>query len=120
MASRQVSSNDNHQTDLMKLLRSTDFVWGVVDIIPETNFPDIRNKTAIHSHNGSCMIIPREGDKVRLYIQITDRATVDPHNWRVDKAKMGPEKILEVANKSFYPYSISAKSFDWWTIYGSE
>ncbi|KAF7794992.1 hypothetical protein EIP86_006136 [Pleurotus ostreatoroseus] len=96
----------------------TDYVWGVVDIIPETDFPDIRNKTAIHSNNGSCMIIPREGDKVRLYIQITDKATIDPANWRTDKAKMGPEKILQVAKKTFYPYTISAKSFDWWTIYG--
>ena len=65
------------------------------------------------------MIIPREGDKVRLYIQITDKSTIDPSNWRADKAKMGPEKILQVAKKTFYPYSISAKSFDWWTIYGS-
>ena len=99
---------------------SSDFVWGVVDVIPETDFPDIRNKCAIHSNNGSCMIIPREGDKVRLYIQIADKATVDPQHWREDKAKMSPEKIIQVAKKTFYPYSISAKSFDWWTIYGSE
>ena len=40
--------------------------------MPSTNFPDIRNRTAIHSPNGSCMIIPREGDKVRLYIQLSE------------------------------------------------
>ena len=66
------------------------------------------------------MIIPREGDKVRLYIQIADKATVDPHNWRADKAKMSPEKIMQVAKKTFYPYKIDAKSYDWWTIYGSQ
>ena len=36
-----------------------DYVWGVIDSIPETDFPDIRNKSAIHSSNGSCMVIPR-------------------------------------------------------------
>ena len=44
----------------------TDYIWGVVDTIPETDFPDIRNRTAIHSDNGSCMVIPREGDTVRF------------------------------------------------------
>lgn len=37
----------------------SDYVWGVVDTIPETDFPDIRNRCAIHSRNGSCMVIPR-------------------------------------------------------------
>jgi len=39
-----------------------DFIWGVLDMVPsaETDFPDYRNKAAIHSDNGSCMIIPRE------------------------------------------------------------
>jgi len=44
----------------------TDYIWGVVDSIPETDFPDIRNRTAIHSDNGSCMVIPREGDTVSI------------------------------------------------------
>ena len=35
-------------------------------MVPDTDFPDIRCKCAIHSNNGSCMIVPREGDKVRL------------------------------------------------------
>ncbi|QRW10735.1 phenol 2-monooxygenase [Ceratobasidium sp. AG-Ba] len=33
----------------------TDFVWGVVDTIPDTDFPDIRNRTAIHSDNGAIL-----------------------------------------------------------------
>lgn len=74
-----------------------DFVWGVVDMVPETNFPDIRNRCAIHSNNGSCMIIPREGDMIRLYIQLCDKDALDPTTGRVDRSKMGPEKLIEVS-----------------------
>ncbi|CCM01361.1 uncharacterized protein FIBRA_03411 [Fibroporia radiculosa] len=95
----------------------TDYIWGVLDLIPDTDFPDIRNRCAIHSHNGSCMIIPREGDMVRLYIQLADKDVVDSKG-RVDKSKVGPEKIMEVANKSLYPYTISTSHpIDWWTLY---
>jgi len=87
-------------------------------MIPDTNFPDIRNKTAIHSTNGSCMIIPREGDIVRLYIQLSDRDVVDPVSGRVDKSRMSPEKLLEVARKTFHPFELrNPQEIEWWTIY---
>ncbi|KAJ7140287.1 FAD binding domain-containing protein [Mycena crocata] len=96
----------------------TDHVWGVVDMVPQTDFPDIRNKTAIHSENGSCMIIPREGDKVRLYIQLEGKDAVDASSGRIDKRRIGPHQLLEVARKSFYPYVFQTPDeFDWWTIY---
>lgn len=66
------------------------------------------------------MIIPREGDKVRLYLQLTDSDVVDSETGRVDKNKMGPEKLMQVAKKSFYPYTMNAEEFEWWTIYISE
>jgi hypothetical protein len=78
------------------LIQNKDYIWGVMDFIPDTDFPDIRNKTAIHSLNGSCMIIPREGDIVRLYIQLSDADVIDPVTKRVDKNRMNPEKLLEV------------------------
>ncbi|KAG6841242.1 hypothetical protein C0991_000526 [Blastosporella zonata] len=74
----------------------TDYVWGVVDMIPDTDFPDIRNRCAIHSNHGSCMIIPREGDKVRFYVQLGSREAIDATNGRVDKEQMDPEKLLNV------------------------
>ncbi|KAH9057459.1 FAD binding domain-containing protein [Lactarius vividus] len=99
----------------------TDFVWGVVDIVPSevTDFPDIRNKSAIHSTNGSCMVIPREGDKIRLYIQLSDTDAVNPQTGRVDLGRYDPERLLKVANKIFRPYTIHAvpDQIDWWTIY---
>lgn len=101
-----------------------DFVWGVVDIVPSesTDFPDTRNKSAIHSRNGSCMVIPREGDKIRLYIQLSDTDAVNPQTGRVDLGRYDPKRLLEVANKTFRPYTIDAApdQIDWWTIYQSE
>ncbi|KAG8900286.1 hypothetical protein FRB99_006141 [Tulasnella sp. 403] len=94
----------------------TDYIWGVVDSVPETDFPDIRNRTAIHSKNGSCMVIPREGDTVRLYVQLSEVEV--GQSGRLDKAKMGPEQVMETARKSFAPYKITfPKELEWWTIY---
>lgn len=66
------------------------------------------------------MIIPREGDLVRLYVQLTDAEVLNPETGRVDKDKMGPEKLMEVAQRTFHPFKIDTKAFDWWTIYISE
>ena len=73
----------------------TNYVWGVIDMVPDTDFPDIRNKTAVHSNNGSCMIIPREGDMVRVYIQLGSES-IDTTSGRVDKSNLSPEKLLAV------------------------
>jgi phenol 2-monooxygenase len=44
------------------------------------------------------MIIPREGDMVRLYIQLSDSDALDTTTGRVDRNKMGPEKLIEVCS----------------------
>lgn len=43
------------------------------------------------------MVIPREGDTVRLYIQLSDRDVIDPSTGRVDKRRMNPQKLLSVS-----------------------
>ncbi len=88
----------------------------------KTDFPDTRNKSAIHSANGSCMVIPREGDKIRVYVQLSDTDAVDPETGRVDLGRYGPERLLDVAKKTFKPYTIDAvpDKIDWWTIYQSK
>ena len=114
----------------------TEDVWGVVDSTPDTDFPDIRSKCVIHSNNGSCMTIPREGDKVRLYVQLDSKNTADPSTMRVDKGKVNLYQLfdvcaclfsfiefiydswIQVARKSLYPYTIQTPAvFDWWTVY---
>lgn len=85
----------------------SDYNWGVVDLVPETNFPDIRNRVAIHSDNGSCMIIPREGDKARLYIQLSDQDVIDPATGRVDQNRMSAEELLAVCQYATVIRSLS-------------
>jgi phenol 2-monooxygenase (NADPH) len=65
-------------------------------MIPETNFPHTRIICAIQSNIGSCLIIPREGDLVRLYVQLSDNPALDSSTGRVDCNRMSPEKIVDV------------------------
>ncbi|EXJ83569.1 phenol 2-monooxygenase [Capronia coronata CBS 617.96] len=95
---------------------STDYIWGVLDIIPITDFPDIRMRCAIHSaSSGSVMVIPRENKLVRLYIQLT---TVGAGNaGKFDRSKITPDLILRSAQKIMAPYKITYRYCDWWTAY---
>ncbi|KAH8882508.1 phenol hydroxylase [Thozetella sp. PMI_491] len=95
---------------------ATDFIWGVMDIIPITDFPDIRMRCAIHSaENGSLMVIPRENGLVRLYIQLKE-VTPDASG-RADRSKITPEVIFGAAQKILSPYKIDYEYCDWWTAY---
>jgi hypothetical protein len=73
-----------------------DSIWGVVDIIADTDFPDVRNCSIINSTSGSCILIPREEDKIRLYMQLSDSDILDQTTGLVDKNRMSPKKLLEV------------------------
>ncbi|GFF30036.1 phenol 2-monooxygenase [Aspergillus udagawae] len=95
---------------------STDYIWGVLDIIPVTDFPDIRMRCAIHSaHNGSIMVIPRENKLVRLYIQL--QSAVGASGGKVDRSWITPEVILRQAQKILAPYKLTYTYCDWWTAY---
>lgn len=100
---------------------STDYIWGVLDIVPITDFPDIRMRCAIHSaESGSVMVIPRENKLVRLYIQVTTtekNSDGTSAGSRVDRSKITPEVILQSANKILAPYTLSYRTLDWWTAY---
>ncbi|KDQ13605.1 hypothetical protein BOTBODRAFT_66580 [Botryobasidium botryosum FD-172 SS1] len=95
---------------------STNFVWGVVDFVPESDFPDLRLTCAIRAKHGNCMIIPRENDLIRVYVHLDDVEVGD--SGRLDRSQFGPDEILRVAQKCFDPYKLSApQGFDWWTVY---
>jgi phenol 2-monooxygenase (NADPH) len=115
---------------------SLDHIWGVIDLVIDTDFPDIRRRCAIHSPAGSIMVIPRErivtGDYLtRLYVQvpglvdqkgdlIDEEAFKVPRSGRDLRAKVTLEGILQQATNAFRPYSIRPKhhdSIDWWAAY---
>ncbi|KAK0101985.1 hypothetical protein ONS96_005953 [Cadophora gregata f. sp. sojae] len=93
----------------------TDYIWGVLDIIPITDFPDIRMRCAIHSaSSGSVMVIPRENKLVRLYIQMT---TTEKGGNKLDRKSITPQLILETAQRTLAPYKLTYEYCDWWTAY---
>jgi len=88
---------------------TTDAVWGVMDIYPRTNFPDIRRKTTIHSSHGSILVIPREGGSlVRFYIEF-------PPGTDVKNVKL--EDLHEKARQVFSPYMMEYSDTYWWSCY---
>lgn len=88
---------------------TTDSVWGVMDVYPHTDFPDIRKKAAIKSAAGSLLIIPREGDSpVRLYIEL-------PHGTNAKDVHL--EDLQATAKRVFAPYSIDVIETFWWSAY---
>ncbi|KAJ5946110.1 hypothetical protein N7454_002949 [Penicillium verhagenii] len=114
---------------------SLDHIWGVVDLIVDTDFPDIRRRCAIHSPAGSVMVIPRErtatGDYLtRLYVQVP--GDVDPElsgggtdtppvgDARQRRSKVTEKTIFDNAAAAFKPYYIRPKTdgaVDWWAAY---
>ncbi|KAI1465824.1 putative phenol 2-monooxygenase [Daldinia caldariorum] len=95
---------------------ATDSIWGVLDIIPITDFPDIRMRCTIHStENGTLMVIPREDKLVRLYIQLKE-VTPDASG-RADRSKISPDSIFNAAKKILSPYKIDYEYCAWWTAY---
>ncbi|KAH9851893.1 FAD binding domain-containing protein [Lenzites betulinus] len=96
----------------------SDFIWGVIDIDPDTDYPDVRNLGVIHSMSGSALMIPREGNLLRLYVQLSDADVLDPETGRLDKARTSPEKVLEMAQKILHPYQMKPiGDIRWWTLY---
>lgn len=98
---------------------STDYIWGVLDVIPITDFPDIRMRCAIHSESsGSVMVIPRENKLVRLYIQLTTTNAEDGNGAKkFDRSSITPETIIASAQRIMRPYKIDYRYLDWWTAY---
>ena len=87
----------------------------MLDIVPITDFPDIRMRCAIHSaDSGSVMIILRENKLVRLYIQLVELKSAGQ---QADRSKMTPEMVLKAAQQIMTPYKLSYSYCDWWTVY---
>ncbi|MGH3744421.1 MAG: FAD-dependent monooxygenase, partial [Mycobacteriales bacterium] len=88
--------------------------WGVLDVLAVTDFPDIRLKSAIHSEQGSVLIIPREGGYlVRLYIELDNERDAE----MLREHTVTPEKLTAVANRILHPYTLDVKHVGWWAVY---
>ncbi len=93
---------------------SANQAWGVMDVLVETDFPDIRCKTLIHSGKGNVIIIPREGGYlVRLYIELDKLGT----NERVADRNITLDQLIAAAGAIFQPWILSVREVVWWSVY---
>lgn len=89
--------------------------WGVMDILANTDFPDVRQKCLISSANeGNVLILPREGGYVfRMYVEL-DKLKPDE---KAAHRKFTQEDMIAAANRIIRPFSIEVKEVVWWSIY---
>ncbi|WP_022881222.1 FAD-binding monooxygenase [Gryllotalpicola ginsengisoli] len=89
--------------------------WGVMDVLADTDFPDIRTKAAIQSHDGGSILhIPREGNFLfRMYV---DLGEVPPDD--NGAIRHTPQEVVEArANQILHPYTLTVKHVAWRSVY---
>ena len=90
-------------------------LWGVMDVLAVTNFPDIRLKTAIQSASeGNILIIPREGGYlVRLYVELDELGETE----RAGSRNLTVEDVISAAQRILHPYTLEVREVAWWSAY---
>ncbi|MFO1313030.1 MAG: FAD-binding monooxygenase [Burkholderiales bacterium] len=94
---------------------SANHLWGVMDLLAVTDFPDIRLKAAIQSaDHGNILIIPREGGYlVRLYVDLGD---VEPGD-RSAVRRITAEEAIAAARRVLHPYTLDVRDVVWYSVY---
>ncbi|KHE85872.1 hypothetical protein GE21DRAFT_1254363 [Neurospora crassa] len=89
----------------------TDSVFGVVDLIPKSNFPDLRRVCYLRASTGTILLVPRSNKEVRLYIPVESGSSLsDPKDVTFDR-------IIDAARKIISPYTLEVGSVSWWSAY---
>ena len=94
---------------------SANHAWGVMDVLVNTDFPDLRFKSLVQSSaEGSLLIIPREGGYMaRIYVEMDKLA----ENERVAGRNITLEQLIAAAQRIFHPYKLDVKEVPWWSVY---
>ena len=89
--------------------------WGVMDILANTDFPDVRQKCLISSaKEGNVLVLPREGGYIfRMYVEL-DKLRPDE---KAAHRKFTQDDMIAAANRIIRPYSLDVKEVVWWSIY---
>ncbi len=89
--------------------------WGVMDILANTDFPDVRQKCLItSSKEGNVLILPREGGYLfRMYVEL-DKLNPDE---RVSARNFTADDMIGAAKRILQPYTLDVKEIAWWSIY---
>ena len=94
---------------------SANHAWGVMDVLADVDFPDIRCKCLIQSaHDGTMIIIPREGGYMfRLYVELTKLENGE----RAVGRNIGIDEIVDKVRRILHPYRFEPKAIPWWSVY---
>ncbi|KAI5921863.1 phenol 2-monooxygenase [Camillea tinctor] len=88
-------------------------VWGVIDGLVDTDFPDIRIMCNILSREGSVLLAPRENGLVRFYVHLA--SDKDP-GWARALASTESD-VKERVKTVLRPYYLNWELVDWFSIY---
>ncbi|KAH0290369.1 phenol 2-monooxygenase [Aureobasidium namibiae CBS 147.97] len=88
--------------------------FAVMDLIPLSDFPDIRISCVIHSLSGSIMTLPREGGLVRFYVQLGESSITGRD---FDRSTVSADDIIKIARKIMHPYTLDYDHCDWFSVY---
>lgn len=89
---------------------SSESVWGVLDGVVRSDFPDIWSKTiVVHPRYGAILIIPRERGMTRFYIEL--KAESSPPKARVEAINV--KTIMRRAQLICAPYNLDWASVEW-------
>lgn len=89
--------------------------WGVMDILANTDFPDVRQKCLISSAGeGNVLLLPREGGYIfRMYVELDKLKEGE----KAASKKFTQDDMIAAANRIIKPYAIDVKEVVWWSIY---
>jgi phenol 2-monooxygenase len=89
--------------------------WGVMDILANTDFPDIRQKCVVGSaKQGNVLILPREGGYLfRMYVEMDKLQD----GQRLDRGSFTADDLIAAASRIIKPYTLDVKQVVWWSIY---
>ncbi|RDL37136.1 Uncharacterized protein BP5553_04569 [Venustampulla echinocandica] len=89
----------------------TDSVFGVVDIVPKSNFPDIRKVCYLRASTGTILLVPRSNKEVRLYVPVESGGALS------NPKDLTFERIMDAVRKIIAPYTLEVGSCKWWSAY---
>ncbi|OQD82102.1 hypothetical protein PENANT_c023G01340 [Penicillium antarcticum] len=94
---------------------NTDHIWGVIDVIPISDFPDIRRVSIVSNAAGTILIIPRERGLVRFYVPV--HVCEAGSTTRFDRSTITPEVIRTRVQAILSPFTFDFQACSWWTVY---
>lgn len=87
---------------------------GVMDILPKTDFPDIRLNCMIESKQGNLLTLPRENKLARFYVPLSDEHA---EQGQTSAEQIDLKVIMERTKAILSPYTLESNYCDWWSTY---